>query len=662
MPTATPAPAPTPNQPPPLAKPIPDMAMLADKRERALASGEERAKLNWAKLVIKYVEREHTDAMALKDPTLLRYIDEAMAVVNRRAAATPPDVDALFTRGELRASGNFPSYHRKDPKNAFNDFEYSGRMGYPPAWFRIGRDYETLNDIARGKDAYERGRGFQDVGCIYRLGMAHLLGQLNIKQDYAIAMTLLREAADLANDDTPQPAYIYGMLFAGEFAHLNIPPSLLAPPPDPANPHLPPTSERAALRYIERAAYLNFAPAQYKLGWAYEYAQLDAAFDPLLSVQYYSLASKGGEVEADMAVSKWFLCGAEGCFDKNEDLAYTFAEKAARKGLPTAEFALAYYNEVGVGCAKNLAVAKKWYKKASAHGNDDAKERLEALQGAGDDGAAAFTRTEYEAQLESRLTRKHTAAKQRSLKEGRNNAAVNKQRRDSERPPIDGTPANVDGVQSTFAQMSMSGAASQPSHQQQQQQQVSRQKTLKMVDDAAQWQQQPATHTPMPMPMPMPAPAPASAPVPMPAPSTPRPQRVVSPSPAQYGLNGAANIVGSPPSTLYQSVPSTPQGSAYRSRMPSSSGPPPVPPPTTGPRLSAGGPMHPGLSNGHSQAPSNGHGPGHSQAPSNSASDVSSSAATGSSTSTSTAKKYNTFAEMGFESKAGKDDKDCVVM
>lgn len=64
-----------------------------------------------------------------------------------------------------------------------------------------------------------------------------------------------------------------------------------------------------------------------------------------------------------MALSKWFLCGAEGAFEKDEGLAYTFAEKAARKGLPSAEFALGYYKEVGVGSVADVEVAKKWYAK-----------------------------------------------------------------------------------------------------------------------------------------------------------------------------------------------------------------------------------------------------------------------------------------------------------
>lgn len=478
--------------------------------------------------------------------------------------------------------------------------------------------------------------------------MAHLLGQLNVKQDYSIAMSLLREAADLANDETPQPAYIYGMLFAGEFAHLNIPSSLLVPPPDPANPHRPPSSERTAMRYIERSAYLNFAPAQYKLGWAYEYAQLDAAFDPLLSVQYYSLASKGGEVEADMAVSKWFLCGADGCFDKNEDLAYTFAEKAARKGLPTAEFALAYYSEVGVGCAKNISAAKKWYKKAAAHGNEDAKDRLEALQSesgsdaGGGEGGGALTRTQYEAQLESRLTRKHTAAKNRSLKEGRGS------RKDDQR-------THVDGVANGLSKMSVSHEAPPPPSPQ-----VSRQKTLKMVNEAAHESQRRASATPLPVPS-----TPSRA-------LSPAPAASFSTSPSQGGMSMPMSMpMPHPQPYAPQSGPSTPAGSAIRSRMPSSGGGPsgyPSSPtaaaaaaPPARPRPS-NGPMHPGL-NGHSQGASTSSdvsSGGHAT----SAASSSSSAATAapSSSSVSTARKYNTFAEMGFESKAGKDDKDCVVM
>ena len=71
---------------------------------------------------------------------------------------------------------------------------------------------------------------------------------------------------------------------------------------------------------------------QYKLGHAYEFAQPPFSFDRLLSIQYYSLASQHGEIEADMALSKWFLYGAEGGFEKDEALAFGFAEKRLGRG------------------------------------------------------------------------------------------------------------------------------------------------------------------------------------------------------------------------------------------------------------------------------------------------------------------------------------------
>jgi len=171
-------------------------------------------------------------------------------------------------------------------------------------------------------------------------------------------------------------------------------------------------------KYLERAAYLGFAAAQCKLGHAYEYAVPPFGFDPLVSVQYYSLASQAGEVEADMALSKWFLCGApgEGGFDRDEALAVVFAEKAARRGFPSAEFAMGYYSEVGVGgVTPNINAARKWYQKAARGGNEDAKGRLRELEGG---GGKMIDRKEHEGLAEDKLVRKRTQARERAQASG----------------------------------------------------------------------------------------------------------------------------------------------------------------------------------------------------------------------------------------------------
>lgn len=189
-----------------------------------------------------------------------------------------------------------------------------------------------------------------------------MMGQLGLPPSPEAAVPLLHRAATLASVDVPQPAYVYGLLLLQEFSHISVPAHLFAPF-IPANS----TLEMEARKHLERAAYLNFAPAQYKLGHSYEFATPPFPFDALLSVQYYSLASQQGEIEADMALSKWFLCGSEGAFEKDEGLAWTFAEKAARKGLPSAEFAMGYYAEVGVGGPKDIEAARKWYTKVRSY-------------------------------------------------------------------------------------------------------------------------------------------------------------------------------------------------------------------------------------------------------------------------------------------------------
>ena len=133
-------------------------------------------------------------------------------------------------------------------------------------------------------------------------------------------------------------------------------------------PLIPPHSVQQEGRlYLERAAFPQFAPARYKLGHAYVFALAPFLFGALLSVQYYSLASRQGEVEADTARSKWFLYGAEDVCDKDKTLAFTFTEKAARKGLGSAELAMRHL-QGRRGGSKDLDAACMWYQLVSRVG------------------------------------------------------------------------------------------------------------------------------------------------------------------------------------------------------------------------------------------------------------------------------------------------------
>ncbi|GBE83720.1 hypothetical protein SCP_0507760 [Sparassis crispa] len=395
------SPAPT-NVSPSLTAPIPTASNLGAQLPAVQQPTYDPVrKIAWLRDVLSLFERSSEPS-----PELQRLVNAALPILLQLSERDPPMAEALYLLATCESSGAHGQFVPHNPRSAFRHFEQAAKGGFYAAWFRLGRDYETFGDAAHAKQCFERGAKLGDESCLYRMGMAHLMGQLGLPANYDAALPLLHRAATLASVESPQPAYVFGLLLLGEFTHIQLQPALFAPYVPTGS-----TPGAEARRHLERAAFLNFAPAQYKLGHAYEFAQPPFPFDALLSVQYYSLASQQGEIEADMALSKWFLCGAEGAFDKDEGLAWTFAEKAARKGLPSAEFAMGYYAEVGVGGSKDIDTALKWYTKASEDGNTDATDRLKALS---QPSPQALSRAEHDNLTDSTLVRKRTQAKQRS--------------------------------------------------------------------------------------------------------------------------------------------------------------------------------------------------------------------------------------------------------
>ncbi|KAF9029962.1 hypothetical protein BJ165DRAFT_1378429 [Panaeolus papilionaceus] len=423
---------------PSLTAPLPNLTQL-DQACTAIQSPthDPALKIAWCRDILFLVERARdppgpqsdppVGAIAIADPVLKRLSGVAVQMVLGMASQggaqgqgggklAPHVAEAIYHRAMLTATGAFPQLIGHNPRTAFRDFEAAARGGYPAAWFRLGRDYENFNDHAHAKECFERGVRYGVESCIYRMGMAHLLGQLSLPPNPTLALPLLHRSATLASLNCPQPAYVFSLLLSSSFTSLPTPllPTAFAPfIPAGSSPTL------EARKHLERAAYLHFGAAQYKIGHAYEFAEPPWGFDPVLSVMYYELASRAGEAEADMALSKWFLCGSTGAatggdpssttggFEKDEGLALVFAEKAARKGLASAEFAMGYYAEVGVGQGRDLEGAVRWYKKAAAQGNTDAADRLTALSSP---SATALSRQEHDTITEAKLTRRRTQA------------------------------------------------------------------------------------------------------------------------------------------------------------------------------------------------------------------------------------------------------------
>jgi len=209
----------------------------------------------------------------------------------------PPE--ALYLRGLFHSAGWVPSIIPLSARDAFSDWEGAALGGCGKAWFRLGRDYETVNDIGRARDCFERGAGVGAEACIYvripllfyppfltcvqRIGIAHLLGQLSFIPLPQLALPLLKRAADLSNIESPHPAYVYGLLLRNEFSQAQVDDTILQ---DCVGGEASLVEE--SRKYIEKAAWLGFGPALMKVGMAHEFAESGWGFDAIKSVWYYT--------------------------------------------------------------------------------------------------------------------------------------------------------------------------------------------------------------------------------------------------------------------------------------------------------------------------------------------------------------------------------------
>ncbi|RAR04662.1 f-box domain-containing protein [Stemphylium lycopersici] len=347
-------------------------AVLENARLPVLNSNDPEMQLAWAQDALQYVDAAQLHEQRISEiqgarpatPQVEHQLRlDAMNVVSFLADQHHPK--ATFMRGMWLEFGKFGM--RADKKEAFRCYSRAAAKGYSRAEYRMGMQFEQSNDPIKALQNYKAGAEQGDSASNYRLGMMTLLGQHGQPQDFARGVQLIRLAAATADENAPQGAYVLGMLQARELPQINVPETFL------------PYDERGARQNIEKAAYLGFAKAQLKMGSAYELCSLGCEFNPTLSLHYNALASRQGEPEADMAISKWFLCGHEGEFNKNEELAYQYAQRAAAAGLATAEFAMGYFHEIGMNVQVNLDKALEWYDKAEKNGNKDATARIESI-------------------------------------------------------------------------------------------------------------------------------------------------------------------------------------------------------------------------------------------------------------------------------------------
>lgn len=296
-------------------------------------------------------------------------VAESLKIIKRLATTgvargKPPYADAQFFMANCYGNGSYGM--AIDHSKSYHLYVQASKQNHPAATYRTAVCNEvgagTKRNPQRGVLFYRKAASLGDTAGMYKLGMILLYGLLGQPANSREAIVWLKRAASQADEDNPHALY--------ELAthHAN-----------PANGVVPYNLVLARDLYTQ-AARLGHAPSQCKLGEAYANGTLACPVDPRSSIGWYNVAATKGEGQAELALSGWYLRGAEPVLPQSDVEAYNWALRAAHKGIANAEYAVGHYSEVGIGTPIDTEAAQRWYARAAAQNHPRAIECLKELK------------------------------------------------------------------------------------------------------------------------------------------------------------------------------------------------------------------------------------------------------------------------------------------
>ncbi|KAL0082070.1 hypothetical protein F4703DRAFT_1739318 [Phycomyces blakesleeanus] len=346
---------------------------IAKFREEARKNNDPRMLLDLAKYLLEAVPLVCVNDTDVKRAKKVReaMVLEAQKIVRKLATqgnfGKSGYAEAQFYLGNAYTGGlmGLPI----DAEKAFGSYIQGSKQNHPGCTYRTAVCYEvgagTKRDKSHAIQFFRKAANLGDPSAMYKLGMILIQGHIGQTKNPREGISWLKKAAAFADEDHPHALHELGIAYEKEGI-----PSVI---PD----------VNYSRDLFTQAAQNGYAPSQFKLGLAYEHGYLNCPVDPRRSIAWYSKAAEQGNMEAALALSGWYLTGADGILQQSDSECYLWARKAADHGFSKAEYAVGYYTESGIGVRQHIDEAKKWYMRAAAQGNRRAMQRLTELKNNG---------------------------------------------------------------------------------------------------------------------------------------------------------------------------------------------------------------------------------------------------------------------------------------
>ncbi|KAI8089695.1 uncharacterized protein BX664DRAFT_280833 [Halteromyces radiatus] len=338
---------------------------LNNFRREAQASPHNPAlQLNFAKYLMEAVDQVRIDDAVRSIKAKNAMLSEAQRIVKTLAMQSKIGksgfADAQFYLANAYGAGLM--LLNVSHEKAFNLYLQGSKQSHRECTYRVGVCYElglgTRRDNARAIQFYRKAANLGDPSAMYKLAMILLRGLLGQHKHPKEGISWLKRAAPLANAYHPEILHELGLAYEKEGI-----PSVI---PD----------QDYARELLTKAARFGYAPSQYRLGLAYENGMMQCPIDARRSIAWYGKAAEQGHLESALALSGWYLTGAEGILPQNDMEAYLWAKKAADRGYAKGQYACGYYCETGIGIGQDLVQAQRWYQLAARQRYPKAIQRL----------------------------------------------------------------------------------------------------------------------------------------------------------------------------------------------------------------------------------------------------------------------------------------------
>ena len=250
---------------------------------------------------------------------------------------------------------------------AFYYYTIAAQLNNGLGTFRLAQCYEqglgTPINLAKSVYFYRCAAKLGLVEGMHAYGTILLNGYLGVKKDLELGIHFLSLSSLKATKLYPYSLFDIGQWYENTSKDVNVS-----------------SDVNYAYEMYHKGAALRDSNCMYRLAQAFEIGDLGRAPSPSKAFEFYKMAAKRGQVDAQICVSEIYFSGHGNRGNRSPKQSYHWALKAATKSSGRAAYIVGEYALKGFGVKENMLLALWWFGISSSFGYEEAVVKMIELK------------------------------------------------------------------------------------------------------------------------------------------------------------------------------------------------------------------------------------------------------------------------------------------